>query len=61
MTNDQICRWYDNNPDMTLTQLSQATGKTIEQLTTILSSPPTYAPVYVNRQRGICYKYSSKR
>jgi hypothetical protein len=36
MTNAQICEYYDSHPDLTLSQLSQLTGKTIAQLKTIL-------------------------
>jgi hypothetical protein len=36
MTNDQICEYYDQNPNLTLSQLAQLTGKTIAQLKTIL-------------------------
>jgi hypothetical protein len=36
MTNQAICEYYDSNPNLTLAQLAQLTGKTIAQLKTIL-------------------------
>ena len=36
MTNADICELYDLNPDMTLTDLSHMTGKTIAELKRIL-------------------------
>ncbi len=36
MTNKQICELYDQNPNMTLKELSQITGLTIAKLKTIL-------------------------
>jgi hypothetical protein len=43
MTNSQICDFYDNNPNLTLAQLSKITGLSIDQLKTILQTP---APVH---------------
>lgn len=40
MTNQQLCDFYDNNPNITLAQLAQITGKTVDQLKTILQTPP---------------------
>ena len=40
MTNEQICRFYDANPNMTLAQLSQLTRLPVDQLKTILQTPP---------------------
>lgn len=37
MTNDQIREMYDNNPNMTLGQLSRITGKSIPELKFILT------------------------
>ena len=36
MTKEQICALYDENPNMTLKQLSDITGLSIKQLKTIL-------------------------
>jgi len=36
MNDDQIRQFYDSNLNLTLAQLSQLTGKTIQQLKTIL-------------------------
>lgn len=36
MTNNEICEYYDSNPNLTLAQLAQLTGKTIAQLKIIL-------------------------
>jgi hypothetical protein len=36
MTKDQICDLYDSKPDMTLTQLSRISGKSVAQLKQIL-------------------------
>jgi hypothetical protein len=36
MTNEQITDYYDTHPNITLSQLSAITGKTIAQLKTIL-------------------------
>lgn len=36
MTNEQLRRYYDQRPDLTLKVLSELTGKTIKQLKTIL-------------------------
>ena len=36
MTNQQIIEFYDRNLNMTLRELSKITGKTIQQLKTIL-------------------------
>lgn len=36
MTNQQIIEFYDRNLNITLRELSQITGKTIQQLKTIL-------------------------
>lgn len=40
MTNDQICRFYDANPNLTLAQLSQMTRLSVDQLKKILQTPP---------------------
>lgn len=40
MTNQQICDFYDANPDLTLAELSRLTGLTVDQLKTILQTPP---------------------
>lgn len=50
MTNQQICDFYDNTPNLTLTQLSQMTGLTVEQLKAILQSPPPMR--FYGRKRG---------
>jgi hypothetical protein len=42
MTNQQICDFYDNNPDLTLAQFAGMLGMSVEQLKTILQTP---APV----------------
>ena len=36
MTNEDICYLYDTHPDMTLSELSSITGRTIEELKKIL-------------------------
>jgi hypothetical protein len=36
MTNEQIIDLYDQNPDLTLAQLSRMTGKSVEELKRIL-------------------------
>jgi hypothetical protein len=36
MANQDICDLYDSKPDMTLTQLSRMTGKSVQQLKQIL-------------------------
>ena len=36
MSNAEICEFYDSHPDLTLSQLSAITGKTIAQLKKIL-------------------------
>lgn len=36
MTKDQICDLYDSSPDMTLSQLSRLTGRTVSELKRIL-------------------------
>jgi hypothetical protein len=36
MTNEQIKNFYDINPNLTLKQLSEKTGKTISELKKIL-------------------------
>jgi hypothetical protein len=36
LTNDQLRRYYDRRPNLTLQELSKATGKTIAQLKQIL-------------------------
>ena len=36
MTHEQICDLYDSSPDMTLSQLSRLTGKTVSELKRIL-------------------------
>ena len=36
MTNEQLRRYYDQRPDITLKVLSELTGKTIKQLKAIL-------------------------
>ena len=55
MTNQQICDFYDNNPNLTLTQLAQMTGLTVDQLKTILQTPP---PVqFYARRRGASQNY----
>ena len=35
-TNDEICAFYDSNPDVTLSQLAMITGKTVAELKAIL-------------------------
>lgn len=36
MTHEQICDLYDSHPDMTLSQLSRLTGRTVSELKRIL-------------------------
>jgi hypothetical protein len=36
MTKAEIIEYYDNNPNLTLKQLSSITGKTVDQLKLIL-------------------------
>ena len=36
MTHAQICELYDSKPDMTLSQLSRLTGKSVSELKRIL-------------------------
>ncbi len=38
MTNQEICELYDSNPNITLKQLSNWTGKSIPELKRILMS-----------------------
>lgn len=55
MTNQQICNFYDNNPNLTLAQLAQMTRLSVDQLKTILQTPP---PVqYYGRMRGQSNNY----
>jgi len=55
MTNQQICDFYDNNPNLTLAQLAQMTRLTVDQLKTILQTPP---PVqFYGRKRGQSNNY----
>ena len=36
MTENEIREFYDSHPDLTLTQLSRMTGKTVQELKQIL-------------------------
>ena len=36
MNNEEICELYDMNPDMTLVELANVTGKTVAELKQIL-------------------------
>lgn len=55
MTNQQICNFYDNNPNLTLAQLAQITRLSVDQLKTILQTPP---PVQsYGRMRGQSNNY----
>lgn len=38
MTNQEICELYDSNPNITLKQLSNWTGKSVPELKRILMS-----------------------
>jgi hypothetical protein len=55
MTDQQICDFYDNNPNLTIAQLAQMLRMSTDQVKTILQSPP---PVqFYARQRGASSKY----
>ena len=36
MTDEQICRYYDNHPDLTLDQMAEITGKSLQALKILL-------------------------
>jgi hypothetical protein len=36
MTDEQLRRYYDNHPDLTLSQLSEITGRSLQALKTLL-------------------------
>lgn len=36
MTNQEICEYYDQNPNLTLSELSAITGKSVKELKRIL-------------------------
>lgn len=40
MTNQQICDFYDANPNLTLAQLATMLRMSVDQLKTILQTPP---------------------
>lgn len=40
MTNQQICDFYDANPNLTLAQLAVMLRMSVDQLKTILQTPP---------------------
>jgi hypothetical protein len=55
MTNQEICDFYDNNPNLTLAQLANMLGLSIDQVKTILQTPvPVQSFVY---RRGQSQKY----
>jgi len=55
MTNQEICDFYDNNPNLTLAQLANMLGLSVDQVKTILQTPvPVQSFVY---RRGQSQKY----
>jgi hypothetical protein len=36
MTDEQLCRYYDNHPNLTLAQLAEITGRSLQALKTLL-------------------------
>jgi hypothetical protein len=55
MTNQQICNFYDNNPNLTIAQLAQMLRMTTDQVKAILQTPP---PVQrYGRNRGQSFNY----
>lgn len=56
MTNQQICDFYDNNPNLTLAQLAQLTRLSVDQLKTILQTPPPVQMYGRNRGQSSTYR-----
>ena len=56
MTNQQICDFYDNNPNLTIAQLAQMLRLSVDQVKTILQTPPPVQTYGRNRGRSNNYR-----
>ena len=56
MTNQQICDFYDNNPNLTIAQLAQMLRMTTDQVKAILQTPPPVQMYGRNRGRANNYR-----
>jgi hypothetical protein len=56
MTNQQICDFYDNNPNLTIAQLAQMLRMTPDQVKTILQTPPPVQRYGRNRGQSLNYR-----